>query len=315
MKTLLLCLLTSTLPLMTTAMGQQSPRGALAYAVGDGTSGYVLFSENGSKKLPIASLTKIATAMVVLDWADVRKQDLGQKVVVPADIARVGGANPVGFEPGDMVTLRDLLYAALLQSDNRAAYTLADHVGQTLLTRDKAQVHPVDLFVAQMNALARRLGMKNTRFLNPHGLDHEEHPYSTAEDLILLSSYAMKRSAFRFMVSQPQRKITRYLATGGEVQYNLVNTNELLGRHGIDGIKTGRTSRAGGCVIVSAERRPESVRNADGTYTITPRRLVVVVLNSNDRFGFAERLLQHGWREYDDWAAKGRPLNSKRGKR
>lgn len=314
MKTLLLFLLTSTLPLAATAMAQQ-PRGALAYAVADGTSGYILQSENASKKLPIASLTKIATAMVVLDWADVGQHDLGQKVVVPPDIRHVSGANPVGFEPGDVVTLRDLLYAALLQSDNRAAYTLANHVGRTFLTREKAHIHPVDLFVAQMNALARRLGMKNTRFLNPHGLDHEEKPYSTAEDLVALTSYAMKRSAFRFIVSQHHRSITRYPATGGEVRYNLVNTNQLLGKHDIDGVKTGRTSQAGDCLIISAARAPESVKNPDGTHTITPRRLIVVVLNSNDRFGYAERLLQYGWQEYDGWAAMGRPLDSKRRKR
>lgn len=302
------------MPLALTAMAQQ-PRGAVAYAVADSTSGHLLGAENATQKLPIASLTKIATAMVVFDWAETGKHDLGLRATVPPDINSIGGANPVGFQPGDEVTLRDLLYAALLQSDNKAAYTLANHIGRTFLTREKAEIHPVDLFVAQMNALARNLGMNRTRFLNPHGLDNQETPYSTAEDLVSLSSYAMQRSAFRFIVSQKGRKITRYPATGGTVEYNLANTNSLIGIHDIDGVKTGKTGKAGECLVISAARAPESIQNADGSHTITPRRLVVVVLNSNDRFGFADRLLQHGWQQYDAWAAAGRPLDSKRSKR
>jgi len=199
----------------------------------------------------------------------------------------------------------------LLQSDNKAAYVLANHVGRTFLNREKAEVHPVDLFVAQMNALARRLGMEQTRFLNPHGLDNEELPYSTAKDLVALANYAMQRSAFRFYVSQKSRVISRYLADGSEAKYQLVNTNALLGVYEIDGVKTGRTNRAGDCLVISAAKPPESIENPDGSHTITPRRLMVVVLGAQDRFGEAERLLIRGWKEYNQWAAAGRPLDKK----
>jgi D-alanyl-D-alanine carboxypeptidase (penicillin-binding protein 5/6) len=245
--------------------------------------------------------------MVVLDWAESGNRDLSTLAVVPDSVTAIGGHNPVGFQPGDRVTLRNLLYSALLQSDNVAAQTLADHVGRSFLTRATAEVTPVDLFVAQMNALARKLGMNRTKFLNPHGIDSREKPFSTANDIALLASYAMKRPSFRFYVSQKSREITRTLQDGRAVQYNLVNTNALLGHHDIDGVKTGKTSRAGDCLVVSSGRAPISVKNEDGSHSITPRRLVVVVLGATDRFSLAERILQRSWNQFDSGAAASNP--------
>ena len=281
-----------------------------AYAIADATSGHVLASSNLEKKLQIGSLTKIATAMVVLDWIEAEKQDVGSLATVPTSALSIGGANPVGFQPGDRVSLRDLLYAALLQSDNVAAYTLADYVGNALF-QGEANLSPVDLFVAHMNALALKLNMKRTRFLNPHGLDNLERPFSTAKDLILLSDYALNRSSFRFYVAQKQRQITRILPDGTTAAYNLVNTNELLGIKGIDGVKTGKTGLAGECVIISAERKPEIFKHEDGAVTVTPRRLVVILLGSESRFATASGLLERGWDLYDRWAAAGRPIKER----
>jgi D-alanyl-D-alanine carboxypeptidase (penicillin-binding protein 5/6) len=274
-----------------------------AWVVTDSITGVILDSSNPAKKLQIGSLTKIAAAMVVLDWADAQKRDLNELATVPQSAAGLGTTAGVGLTPGDQVTLRDLLYAALMQSDNQAAETLAAHVGRTL-----GSAQPVEGFVAQMNALARRLGMMRTRFLNPSGLDGLERaePYSTAEDLAKLAAYAMDNSAFRFYVSQKERKITIQTATGEQTQYLLRNTNELLGANGVDGVKTGTTRKAGQCVIISAARPPES-RQEGAQVTITPRRLNVVVLGATDRFGNANGLLQRGWKQYDAWAAAGRP--------
>ena len=102
-----------------TASAQNS---AEAYIVIDATTGHVLDGSNTEKKLQVASLTKIATAMVVLDWKDATKTDLTQLATVPAQAAALG-ADPVALQPGDQMTLRDLLYAALMQSDNTAALT------------------------------------------------------------------------------------------------------------------------------------------------------------------------------------------------
>jgi D-alanyl-D-alanine carboxypeptidase (penicillin-binding protein 5/6) len=277
---------------------------AAAYLIADNTTGFVLEQYRGDKKLPIGSLTKIATAMVVLDWSEASNSDLGQLATVPDGAAQVAAAQGAGLQPGDRCSLRDLLYAALMQSDNVAALTLANHVGQAI----GGPGGPVESFVVQMNALARTRGMKNTKFLNPHGLDAVERsvPYSTAADLAKLTSYAMGNSAFRFYVSQRERKITILSANGGQNAFLLRNTNELLGINGIDGVKTGTTARAGECVIISSPRAPES-RQQGETSIITPRRITVVVLGATNRFPLAQSLLARGWQDYDSWAAAGRP--------
>ncbi len=278
---------------------------AAAYAIGDSTTGFVLDSAAGNKKLQIGSLTKIATAMVVLDWADSQQPDLAQLATVPESAQALSGGEGIGLRPGDRCSLRDLLYAAMMQSDNLAAQTLADHVGGAM--KGRAEVPAVTHFVAQMNALARRLNMSHTRFLNAHGLDSLEKslPYSTALDLLKLTQYALSNPSFRFYVSQKERRITIHTATG-ETQYMLRNTNELLGSQSIDGVKTGTTRLAGACLILSATRPPESRQNGE-THVITPRRLNVVLLNSPNRFPAGSELLTKGWRLYDSWAEAGRP--------
>lgn len=279
---------------------------AAAYAIADSTTGFILESSNGQKKLPIASLTKIATAMVVLDWATADNAELNQLATVPQSAGALSAAQGVGLRPGDRVSLRDLLYAALMQSDNASAETLADHVGRAISRGGTAP--PVETFVAQMNALARAKGMLKTKFLNPHGLDNLERsiPTSTAEDLARLTAYAMENSAFRFYVSQRERKIAIATASGEQSSYLLRNTNEALGINGIDGVKTGTTARAGQCLIISSPRPPES-RQVGEKHFITPRRLNVVILGAPNRFPLAQSLLARGWQDYDAWAAAGRP--------
>ena len=287
------------------APSRAETQGVVAYITIDNDSGHVLAASNPDKKLQIGSLTKIATAMVVLDWSEAKGENLGQMATVsPAAAAIPVLGNAINFQAGDQWSLRDLLYAALLQSDNRAAYTLAEHVGRSLGEPEP----PVTAFVKQMNALGRKVGMKNTRFLNPHGLDDTERsaPYSTAADLAELTRYAMERPAFRFYVSQRERKIT----AGGQ-SYLLRNTNELLGVDKIDGVKTGTTRKAGQCIIVSAARPPESHQEGE-KYMIIPRRLTVVALGAADRFGSARALLASGWQRYDEWVAAGRPATPKK---
>lgn len=279
-----------------------------AHCVMDATTGYVLDEAHMHTRRQIGSLTKIATALVVLDWAKSTGTDLNQQATVPPSAATTEGINPVGFQPGDRATIRDLLLAALLQSDNIAAQTLAEHVGRNL----GGENPPTVTFAAQMNALARSLGMKNTLFLNPHGLDGTERklPYSSAYDVALLTRHAMGRAEFTFLVSQKERRISVSRATGQETGYLLQNTNELFGKDDIDGVKTGKTSRAGECLVISAARTPESRQEGEKVY-ITPRRLIVVVLGSGQRFAVAAQLLQHGWSEYDAWAAQGRPMKKR----
>jgi D-alanyl-D-alanine carboxypeptidase (penicillin-binding protein 5/6) len=289
---------------------------AQAYVIVDSKTGYILEEQEPRKKLQVGSLTKMATASVVLDWAEKKSGDLNQMVAIPPEAFAGIVENNIGFQPGDNITLRDLLYAALVQSDNIAAYTLAHHLGSrlgSLLPGDvSSKLTPADAFVAQMNALAKQLKMERTRFVNPHGIDRNVRPmpYSTAEDMARLTRYAMNKASFRFYVSQKQRQIS-FDRAGRRLNYMLRNTNELLGQSGIDGVKTGRTSRAGDCLILSANREPELVKQGE-IITVYPRHLFVILLGSTNRFGEGAALVSRGWQLYDQWAASGRLADPKK---
>src|SRR5438067_3582292 len=294
----------------------RSAAAAQAYVIADAQTGYILEEQEPRKKLQVGSLTKIAAASVVLDWAERKSGDLNQVVTIPQQAFVGTTENNIGFQPGDNITLRDLLYAALVQSDNIAAYTLAHHVGSqlsSLVPSDvSSKMSPVDAFVTQMNALAKQLNMERTRFVNPHGIDYrvKPMPYSTAEDMARLTRYAMNKPSFRFYVSQKERQIS-FDRAGQRLNYMLRNTNELLGRMGIDGVNTGTSARAGQCVILYANRESEVVRQGH-TETVYPRHLMVVLLGSTNRFGEGTALLQRGWQLYDQWAAAGRLADPKK---
>jgi len=272
----------------------------------DNQTGRILEGAGANQKLPIASLTKLALAMVALDWSQLKGGNLEQTATVPeVAIATTGGINPLGLQAGDELTLRDLIFACLLASDNVAAVTLADHLGRAL--PNATGLDPVGNTVAHMNALARQLEMRRTLFLNPHGLDTPDgqaRPHSTAADLARLTRYAYSKSGLSFYVSQPTREI--HVRRGGaSLGLHLNNTNKLLGTDNIDGVKTGRTSRAGDCIILTSEHTPEVSRQGD-TVSTTPRRIIVVLLAGTNREQEGLALVQRGWALYNAWAAKGR---------
>lgn len=278
---------------------------AQAFIIADAQTGFVLQESKSKDKRQIGSLTKIATAMVVLDWAEHKGGDLNQFVTIPPSAFVGTMENRIGFQPGDDIALRDLLYAALVQSDNVAAYALGSYVGSQIQA-PSAKLSAIDVFVSQMNALAKQLKMERTRFVNPHGVDQNVKPlpYSTAEDLARLTRYALNKASFRFYVSQRERQIS-WRRGGKEQRYLLHNTNELLGTNGIDGVKTGLTARAGQCLVLSSQRESQVVQEGGGV-RIFPRRIVVVLLGSTSRFGEGAGLVAQGWQLYDQWAATGR---------
>ncbi|MDA0292989.1 MAG: serine hydrolase [Verrucomicrobia bacterium] len=285
------------------------PFAAANWIILDDNTGHVLAASGQNEKRQIASLTKIATAMVVLDWAEASGTSLSTLVSVPSEVSGVGGVNPCQLQPGDQVSLRDLLYSAMMSSDNHAAYTLAQNVGQRL--PNPQALSPVDNFSAQMNALARQLGMKRSLFLNPHGLDSmSPPPHSTAADLARLTRYAYSHAGFNFYVSQPTRKISIQGVDGTTRGFLLRNTNELLGRDGVEGVKTGRTQLAGDCLVLAADREPEAVER-DGQKIAIPRRIIVVLLGSADRFSDGLALIQRGWSLHESWSAEGRPISKR----
>jgi len=275
-------------------------------------SGKVLIASNASAKRPIASLSKIATGAVAVDWAAATGENIGTlQITVPETVTLVGGNNPMNLQPGDRLSMRDALYSALLGSDNLAALTVADHVGRDMLNRRGKNGDPLVEFVGEMNRLAKGLGMTQTRFANPHGLERSgAKAYSTAADVARLSIYAMRRNAFSFIVRQPDRHIG-VSGVAGKRSYLIRNTNELIGEPGILGIKTGTTNAAGPCLAACMERDPLVRKKADGSKGATPRRLIVVVLNNPDRFNRARELIHQGWAVYDPWLEAGAPVQDR----
>lgn len=202
------------------------------------TTGAVLWSDHADKELPMASTTKIMTAVVVLQHAS-----LDQLVTIGPDaVAAVQcDCSKMGVSVGEVFTVRELLYGMLLPSGIDAAVALADAVAGDTTT-----------FVDMMNAQAQALGMTETHYVNVHGLDDKPEHFSSARDIITLTTYAKQFSAFQQVVATHEQVIP---ATDQHKAYDLFNTNLLLGTYpGADGVKTGTTGHAGHCLVFSATR-------------------------------------------------------------
>ncbi len=297
MKTILY---SSLLTLTATAIAQES------YVAFDTHSGKVFFASETEKKRPVASLTKVAAAKVVLDWAAVSKTSLDTLILVPDSVSTVTGASPLKLQAGDALTIRDAVYAMLLSSDNAAAHTLANSVGYAINQKRGKQQDPVSTFVREMNQLAKALGMKNTTFVNPHGLTNsQQNGASTATDMAILTLAALQSEAIVFMVKQKSRNISVKKSGKQAVPIKLTNTNTLLGKHGIVGLKTGHTNAAGQCLITVADRPPLVTETAGNGKRLRPRQMVIVLLGSADRFPRTETLLTSAWSSYDQWSDAG----------
>ena len=285
---------------------------AESYIAMEAHSGKVLLAVNPEKKRPVASLTKIATAKVVLDWAKASQSSLATVVTVPQSAFTFASANPMGAQPGDRITLRDAIYSSLMGSDNIAAYTLADHVGRSMLAHRQRTGDPQKAFVDEMNNLAKALGMRKTKFTTPHGLEtSRSRAYSTAADIARLCVHSMRDTGFAFYVKQKSRNIQLIKQDGRKLAYKISNTNPLLGESGINGIKTGTTAAAGQCLAVNAHRKPLVTKISAERSQIRYRDLIVVVLGSTDRVARTRQLVQQAWPLYDQWAAGGFQLTRK----
>lgn len=228
-------------------------------------SGRVLNEKNADKRCPMASTTKIATAITVID----NISDLDRKIHVPAVAVGIEGSS-IYLEKDEELTVRDLLYGLMLQSGNDCAVALAVTTAGS-----------VEKFAELMNETAKKVGAENTHFVNPHGLHHDEH-YTTARDLGKIAAYAMQNATFREIVGTK-----RYVMPWKGREYNrvVVNKNKILSTcDGGDGVKTGYTKKAGRCLVASATR--------DGM------NVIAVVLNCGPMFEDCRVLLDNAFAEY-----------------
>lgn len=193
----------------------------------------IIYGKNENVKCPMASTTKIMTATIVLE----KVEDLSKVVTITSKAAGTGGSR-LGLKKNDTISIMDLLYGLMLKSGNDAAVALAIEVGGT-----------IEGFAELMNEKAEELGLSNTHFVTPHGLDNENH-YTTATELAKLTDYALKNSKFANIVATKN-----YTITINGYSKSINNTNELLGTlNGVIGVKTGFTNGAGRCLVTEVKR-------------------------------------------------------------
>src|ERR687889_92720 len=242
----------------------------------DADTGLYLAGKDPDEQVPIASTTKVMVALVALDEG----VDLDEQVIVSEDAASYAGSiySNVGLYPYDRVSVRDLLIAALIPSGTDAVYALAEHLGDG----------SVDEFVAKMNDKAKELGLENTHFENPAGIDARGN-YSSAADLATITREAMEHPEFRTIVDDPQATISTQ-----DRKIEIFTTNLLvLPNSGYDyrpatGAKTGTSPQAGPCLVASAQSGDESY--------------IAVVLDAAEdlqRFEAARTALEYGFGEYE----------------
>ena len=251
----------------TSATNQKPTINSRRYVIYDRNSKKAIYGKDDNKQTAMASTTKILTATVVLETC----KDLNEVVTISAKAARTGGST-LGINAGDKITVNDLLYGLLLRSGNDTAVALAEYIGGS-----------VEKFAELMNNKAKEIGLENSHFVTPHGLDDPNH-YTTAYELAYLTDYALKNEKFLNIVG------TKYATISiNGISREIKNTNELLlsDVEGVYGVKTGFTNNAGRCLVTSVKRN-----NMD---------LIVVVLGADtrkDRSKDSLKLIDYAFKEY-----------------
>ncbi|MBQ7467165.1 MAG: D-alanyl-D-alanine carboxypeptidase [Clostridia bacterium] len=246
---------------------EKSMTSAKAMAVIEKESGRILYSKNQDEKLPMASTTKIITAIYVIENCD----DLDKKFEVPSEAVGISGTS-IGLVAGEHLSIRELLYGLMLRSGNDSAVALA------ILTSGSEEK-----FIEDVNSwLSEKVGVFDTHLANPHGLPDESH-YTTASDLAKISAYAMKNPTFCEIVRSQKISISDEMQS--KYPRDLVNKNKLLKNYEFaDGIKTGYTKAAGRCFVGSATKNNMT--------------LVCVLLNCGPMFEECQELLEKGFNDY-----------------
>ena len=234
------------------------PISADAVFVTDISTGTELFAQNADEPLPPASLTKIVSALVVLERANLEDtvEILEDDLVSPEE-------SQVGLKAGDRLSVRDLLHGMLIPSGNDATLALARHVGATALGEGASADQAVAEFVSMMNAKAAELGATTSHFSNPTGIDAVGHVMS-ARDIAILTKAALQNSLFSEIVAKTEAVLTSEVVPDG---YRVTTTNQLLAEGIVTGVKTGTTAEAGGCLVTS--------------FMVGPNEIVAVILGSD----------------------------------
>ncbi len=262
---------------------------ARSWAIGDASTGEVLWEHAANERREIASITKVMTAIVALE---AESDSLAQIVTISAAADQTGGTT-AGLEKFTRLTVNELLYGMLLPSGNDAAVALAEHFGRRMPQGElpagfpkPGQQDSEHRFLAKMNIRARELGLTDTQFVDVHGMGSNK---STARDLLKLAGHAMSNPEFRRYVNQAEHVPLLINRSYPELWRT---TNKLLHYDAIDGIKTGSTFSAGGCFLLSG------VYKGDAIYVV-----VLAAASDETRFSDAYNLMT--------WALKRRADEAK----
>jgi len=249
----------------------------------DVSAGVVLMAQNPDKELSPASTTKIFTALVVVNNAN-----LDDPVIIDAQDTFQTGESTMGLVAGDTLTVEDLLYGLMLPSGNDAARSLARYVGGLLLVKDGAENgDPTARFVDEMNREVDSLGLKHSHFTNPDGLD-QKGLYSSARDLATAAAALLQNKTLATIVGTPAKDVTSIGET--PATYSLANTNVMLtdGSHpDVQGVKTGGTSVAGGCLVLATWAKGEN-------------HIITVVLGSDISYDASDKIVDGSDKRYED---------------
>lgn len=296
---------------VTQAPAQQA--GAPSWVVVDTHSSRILMEQNGDKRRSVDGFASVATALVAIDWSQRAGVDLNNTSRVPGFVTSPGVGNPMGLQPGDQISMRDLIYSIVLGADDASCLTLATNIGQDLLMRRGRQGDPIGEFVKEMNHLAGMNSMSGTRFQTPHGGNwgRTGGGATTTRDLARLAVYAMANPGYRFYSMQQERAVA--ISRGGAMfRFRISNSNRFAGKAGVDGVKSVPRAAGGPAAILTSKRNPEVSHLPDGRTMLYPRRIIAVADGAADSAGVAWQLLNSGWQEFDRWTAQGRPMQNLR---
>ncbi|PKL37112.1 hypothetical protein CVV38_04495 [Candidatus Peregrinibacteria bacterium HGW-Peregrinibacteria-1] len=222
-----------------------------AYLALDLETDRILTNKNINQRLPIASITKTMTALIILE-----ENSLDEVVTVSSRAASTGGSR-MNLRAGEKITVKDLLYSIMIHSANDAAYALAEHNAGT-----------VEDFIVKMNQKASDMSLVNTHFQNPAGLDHPDN-YSTAYEITRIAKKLYEQPLIKEVVTLENHSVS---SVDSRITHKLQSTNSLLGSYlNIKGLKTGQTPAAGACLVAIAQDTNNN-------------EIITVVLNSPDRF-------------------------------
>lgn len=223
----------------------------------DKESHQVLYEQNAYEIVPMASTTKILTSLIAIE-----QDDLNAPVTISKKASSIRGSK-VGYKENEVITLKELIFGLMFKSGNDAAIAIAEHIGGS-----------VEGFAEIMNHYARGIGILDSHFESPHGLDSSEH-YSSAYDLALLTCKGMDYDLFREVVGSKSISKYKYNFTR---DYN--NINKILWKiPGANGVKTGYTGQAGKCLVSSVNNNNKDI--------------IIVVLNCPDRWNVTDKIYQH----------------------